>query len=111
MNKPDKWVIMKLAFEGETIYKVVAGWGGSYLQGASWRTNSGIVSVDYEPETECYIFKGYGDSDYACHKDRYGVDHSNELGHKHLKDRHIKAIEMAVMPKDTNWMTLKYTTC
>lgn len=108
---PDKWLIIKLAFEGKSIYKLVMGWNGNYLEGSSWRTNSGIESVSYDPLTERYIFKGYRGNKYQCHRDRYGTDYTNELGCKHVTEQCLKGIEMTVMPKDTNWMTIKYITC
>ncbi len=107
-TNPDKWLIMKLAFDDKTIYKLVMGWNGNYLEGSSWRTNTGIDSVSYDPPTECYVFKGIRGNQYVCHKDRYGKDYTNELGYKNVEEHHLKAIEMSVMSKDTNWMTLKY---
>ena len=44
---PDSWVIVKIQYEKyETIYKVLAGWSGSYLYGASWKLSSGIVTFE-----------------------------------------------------------------
>ena len=44
---PDSWVIVKIQSEKyETIYKVLAGWSGSYLYGASWKLSSGIVTFE-----------------------------------------------------------------
>lgn len=42
---PDSWVIVKIESEKQgTIYKVLAGWSGSYLYGDSWKLSSGIVT-------------------------------------------------------------------
>ena len=44
---PDSWVIVKIQSEKYgTIYKVLAGWAGSYLYGASWKISSGIVTFE-----------------------------------------------------------------
>ena len=44
---PDSWVIVKIQSEKYgTIYKVLAGWAGSYLYGASWKLSSGIVTFE-----------------------------------------------------------------
>ena len=44
---PDSWVIVKIQSEKYgTIYKVLAGWSGSYLYGASWKLSSGIVTFE-----------------------------------------------------------------
>ena len=42
---PDSWVIVKIeSGQYGTIYKVLAGWSGSYLYGSSWKLSSGIVT-------------------------------------------------------------------
>lgn len=44
---PDSWVIVKIKHEKYgTIHKVLAGWAGSYLYGASWKLSSGIVTFE-----------------------------------------------------------------
>ena len=44
---PDSWVIVKIQSEKYgTIHKVLAGWAGSYLYGASWKLSSGMVTFD-----------------------------------------------------------------
>ena len=44
---PDSWVIVKIQSEKYgTIYKVLAGWAGSYFYGASWKLSSGIVTFE-----------------------------------------------------------------
>jgi hypothetical protein len=111
MDKPtsDKWIVMKLFFEQEVTYKLVMGWNGGYEYEPSWKTNDGITSVEYDAQTECYKFIGQHDNDnYSCHKDAYGLSHSNELGHEHLCKKYQDKIQNSIMPKETNWMTLKY---
>ena len=42
---PNSWVIVKIESEKHgTIYKVLAGWSGSYTYGSSWKLSSGIVT-------------------------------------------------------------------
>jgi hypothetical protein len=72
MNTPDRWVILKLNSEGKALYKVLAGWSGSYLDGQSWKINSGITKV--ESDEDCYLFHGYSGSVYKCHKTGYGMN-------------------------------------
>ena len=47
MYTPDNWVVLKLkpGKGAHPIYKVLAGWSGGYLDGDSWRMNSGISKV------------------------------------------------------------------
>ena len=44
---PDNWVVIKMMPpEKDTMYKVLGGWSGGYLDGDSWRMNSGVTSVE-----------------------------------------------------------------
>ena len=64
---PDSWVIVKIQSEKyETIYKVLAGWSGSYLYGASWKMSSGIVT--FEDKGEHYESLQDSGSTYVLYK-------------------------------------------
>ena len=64
---PDSWVIVKIQYEKyETIYKVLAGWSGSYLYGASWKLSSGIVT--FEDKGEYYESLQDSGSTYVLYK-------------------------------------------
>lgn len=67
MEKPDRWVIIKLP----DCYKVLGTWLGGYLDGDYWRLNSGIESVS--EDEDFYYFTGYSGSIYKCHKKTYGT--------------------------------------
>ena len=101
---PDKWLICKLDGEN-TEYRVLGSWSGGYLNGDSWRLNSGITSV---VETGDYLeFAGTSGSVYRCHKDMYGA---HALGHKVLQ-RVVKTSEneVNVMPEDTDWLAVEWS--
>jgi hypothetical protein len=66
---PERWMVVKIEHPKETLYKVLAGWGG-YLDGDSWRLNSGIIRV--EDDGQNYIFHGHSGSRYVCHKECEG---------------------------------------
>jgi hypothetical protein len=68
---PFKWVIVKIENNDETHYKVFASWLGSYLDGDSWKINSGIKSI--EEDEDNYYFIGFSGSQYKCNKKGYGV--------------------------------------
>lgn len=72
MEKPDRWVILKINNKSETFHKVLAGWSGSYLEGQYWRINSGIKRV--EEEGDHYLFHGFSGSIYKCRKSGYGLN-------------------------------------
>ena len=64
---PDSWVIVKIQSEKDgTIYKVLAGWSGSYLYGASWKLSSGIVT--FEDKGEYYESLQDSGSTYILYK-------------------------------------------
>ena len=64
---PDSWVIVKIQYEKyETPYKVLAGWSGSYLYGASWKLSSGIVT--FEDKGEHYESLQDSGSTYILYK-------------------------------------------
>lgn len=66
---PDNWIVLKITRhkEGDTFYKVLAGWSGGYLTGDNWRMNSGIEEI-IDDDTH-YIIRGYSGSIYRCPKD------------------------------------------
>jgi hypothetical protein len=69
---PDKWMLIKLTNpNGQVHYRVFGSWSGSYLDGDSWRMNSGIVGVT--EDDKYYYFEGSSGSVYACHKEMYGA--------------------------------------
>ena len=70
MYQPDNWIILKIlddTIEGGYYYKVLAGWSGGYLDGDSWRMNSGIDRIE-QTDTH-YDFIGESGSVYRCHKE------------------------------------------
>lgn len=70
MNKPDKWLLVKV--KNKELYKVFATWSGGYLNGDSWRINSGITVIT-EDEDHLYFY-GESGSCYMCNKNSYGVN-------------------------------------
>ena len=66
MNIPDNWIILKIEVQEETYYKVLAGWSGGYLDGDSWKLNSGIVEV--KETDDYYDIIGHSGSVYRCSK-------------------------------------------
>lgn len=66
---PDKWCLVKVAPD---LVKVMATWSGGYLDGDSWKLNSGIERIE---ETEdSYLFHGASGSIYECRKTAYGIN-------------------------------------
>ena len=101
--KPDNWVMIKIYNNGEPFYKIVGGWSGGYLDGNSWRINSGVTKVE---ETEDrYFFYGSSGSVYKCRKDSNMVRMNIANIVKSVEDN--PGVGM-VMPEHTNYMELNY---
>jgi hypothetical protein len=105
--RPDNWVVLKIK-DGKLDsgwYKVLAGWSGGYLDGDSWRMNSGISEVKVIGD---YIeFWGYSGSCYICHKDSYGLRMNNAGIYQQLKDNERFEGQITLLYSDTNWEELK----
>ncbi len=102
---PDNWVVLKITSSEETLlYKVLGGWSGGYLDGDSWRMNSGITGV----EKQAYLYGFYGSSGsvYWCHQGGYGLRMNNAGVYNQLKERFGDAVEL--MPEDTNWREIEW---
>ena len=104
MYYPDNWVVLKIKNENKTLYKVLAGWSGGYLDGCRWRMNSGITKATIGGKH--VLFEGASGSQYRCHSDGYRLTMANSGVYNQLKDRFGDVVEL--MPEDTEWMDLNY---
>jgi hypothetical protein len=105
---PDNWVILKIK-EGKgtfPFYKVLAGWSGGYLDGDSWRMNSGITKVTEEGDH--LKFLGSSGSCYVCHKDTYRLTMANGGVYNSLKENEAFEGQITMMPEDTNWLEIEW---
>lgn len=109
---PDRWVMLKFTNEenGTVVYKILAGWSGSYLHGASWKLNSGVTKI--EEDGQCYLFHGSSGSVYRCHKNSYGVTMYTagilESFYRDIEEAKLK-IKLECLDEDkTNFMELYY---
>jgi hypothetical protein len=100
---PDKWVVLKIPYKTETLYKVLGGWYGGYAGSDAWRMNSGITKAVIGGFH--VVFYGHSGSQYSCHRDAYGVTLTTAGLVKQLEDR----FGAEVMPEDTEWMDLNYS--
>ena len=92
MHTPDNWVILKIRLPEETFYKVLAGWSGGYLDGDSWRMNSGIVNVT--EDGNYYLFSGSSGSIYKCHKETETLRMNNAHVYEQMQQAYPDTIEI-----------------
>jgi hypothetical protein len=63
-HTPHGWVLIEL--NGH--HRIFASWDGGFLDGDSWKCNSGIKSA--EQTDECFVVHGNSGSIYNCFKSR-----------------------------------------
>lgn len=105
---PDKWVMLKIATSEKITYKILAGWVGGYMQGQSWKLNSGCFKV--EQDGDYFIFHGYSGSTYECHKKSYGytVMTIGVLNSFETQLAAVKGMTIDVLSETTNFMEIDY---
>jgi hypothetical protein len=105
---PDNWVVLKIK-EGKLdrgFYKVLGGWSGGYLDGDSWRMNSGIARVEEKPHH--WEFYGNSGSVYKCGRKSYGLRMNNAGIYNQLKEREAFEGQITLMPEDTDWREIEW---
>ena len=100
---PDNWVVIKMNGD-DPHYRVLAGWSGGYLDGDSWRMNSGITRV--EDAGDCYNFYGSTGSCYSCYKESYCIRMNTARIWAQLQELHGDKVEM--MPEETDWLGMDW---
>ena len=105
---PDKWIVVKITGNDlPPVHKVFACWSGGYLDGDSWKLNSGITNVT--DKDDYFFFDGSSGSTYACRKGMYGA---TGYGYDVLKNL-IDKIETAsgaveILSENTDWTKINY---
>jgi len=102
---PDNWVVIKFGGD-DPHYRVLGGWSGGYIDGDSWRMNSGIVRVEDVLHTHTFNFHGSTGSCYECNKIAYGLRINNTHVWGQLVEIHGDKVEL--MPEDTDWMKIDW---
>jgi hypothetical protein len=106
---PDRWIMIRFESEETIVHKILAGWSGSYLEGQSWKLNSGVVKV--EDDGQCYLFHGSSGSVYRCHKGAYGMNMiMSDTFNRWIRNKSAGDIpfNMTMLPEDTNFMEINY---
>lgn len=88
---PDNWVAMEVPGG----HKIVAGWSGGYLNGNSWRVNSGIKSI-VETDTS-FLVHGFTGSVYECRKSSECIRMNMMYIVRGLEDRGAKVVDISTI--------------
>jgi len=70
IHTPNGWNIIEQVLDSKTDYYVFGSFSGGYLDGDSWRRNSGIKKI--EEHEEYYLIHGFSGSVYKCYKNGEG---------------------------------------
>ena len=98
--EPDYFLILRIKTPDDVIYKVFATWKGGYINGDSWKINSGITKV--EVIDNYYVFHGHTSSVYKCHKGSYGTTLYGQSVLQNIIDvaKEEENIEMTILEED-----------
>lgn len=104
---PNRWLVVSITHNDKTHYRVFGTWGGGYLNGDSWKLNSGITKATLIDGV--YQFEGSSGSVYHCHETSYG---STGYGCGVLDNMIKGALEQGtiikVLNEDTNFLEIAY---
>lgn len=105
MNKPDKWVVLKIQHDNEIIYKLYATRLGGYLDGDAWQINSGICKI--EIQNNIINFHGVSGSIYSCVLNTYGTSMYTQSILDNIIEK-VKQIDsvIEILPENTDWLKL-----
>ena len=104
---PSSWVIVKMyPVNVNPLYRLLGGWSGGYLDGDSWRLNSGITEVS--DSNLYYTFKGSSGSEYRVNKSSYGLKLNTAGVWSALETQLGDKVQM--MSEDTDWLKLDWST-
>ncbi len=104
---PDRWVMLKIQKEGQDpVHKILAGWGGSYTHGASWKLNSGITKVIQEDDQ--FLFEGSSGSVYECRKNCWGLSAYTALILENFQKNVPEDVTIEVIDEHADIMSIEY---
>lgn len=68
---PDRWVILEISNDEESVKRILSGWTGGYLEGDSWRFSSAVV--EEQSDNTHYTFTTKSGSTYRCRATAEGL--------------------------------------
>ena len=107
---PDYWQVVKLTnSEGESHFRVFATWVGGYVNGDSWKLNSGITKC--EREGKFLNFHGSSGSIYSVPDSDHCYRNSGYTGgvlHNLIEKSKANGVTVELMPYSMNWVEMNY---
>ena len=104
---PDRWLVVSIANNANVHYRVFGTWGGGYLNGDSWKLNSGITKATLVDGV--YHFEGSSGSVYECRENSYGsTGYGWGILNNMIKDAARDGVLIQILEEDTNFLELEY---
>ena len=105
---PDKWLVVKITGKDTPpVHKVFACWYGGYLDGDSWKLNSGITRAMLDGTV--YSFDGSSGSIYYCNRESYGLSgYGNSVLSRMIDNAAENDVLIQILPEETNWLEINY---
>ena len=104
---PDRWMVVSITHNSKTHYRVFGVWGGGYLNGDSWKLNSGITKATLVDDE--YHFEGSSGSVYVCRKNSYGSSgYGWGLLNSMIEDAIKQGALIQILEEDTDFLELSY---
>lgn len=110
MDSPDRWVLVKITPpDGETVYKVLAGWLGGYCGSDYYRLNSGVVRA--ERFEQGWDFHGFSGSVYRCYDRNWGFTNLSATVFENLKEAAYshRLTVVDLVPEEVDIATLNWS--
>lgn len=104
---PDRWVVVKIDTNKETLHKVFACWYGGFAGSDSWKMNSGITKV-IENDNH-YLFEGYSGSVYKCYKQSYGTNsYGGSVLNRFIEGAAKDGFTIEILSEETKFIEIDY---
>lgn len=100
---PDRFIVLEITpDEGDPFHKVFGSWFGGYLNGDSWRMNSGISKIEKDEDGNIH-FHGDSGSVYICRPGTYGAtSYTGQIVAELLKKGNVKVVDQTT----TDWLNV-----
>ena len=104
---PDRWLVVSITNKTETHYRVFGTWGGGYLNGDSWKLNSGITKATFVDGK--YHFEGSSGSVYECRENSYGsTGYGSGVLNNMIENAAKDGALIQILEEDTDFIELPY---
>jgi hypothetical protein len=104
---PNRWLVVSVTQNTKTHYRVFGVWGGGYLNGDSWKLNSGITKATLVDGV--YHFEGSSGSVYECRQNSYGSSgYGWGILNSIIENSMKQGTLIQILEEDTDFLELPY---